>query len=49
MRPAERSRTGDGASLDLGFDHVYVDCPAPFDHETLERLATEVKPMLENR
>jgi alkanesulfonate monooxygenase SsuD/methylene tetrahydromethanopterin reductase-like flavin-dependent oxidoreductase (luciferase family) len=35
--------------LDLGFDHVYVDCPAPFDHETLERLATEVKPMLERR
>ena len=35
--------------LDLGFDHVYVDCPAPFDHETLERLAKEVKPMLESR
>ena len=35
--------------LDLGFDHIYVDCPAPFDHETLERLATEVKPMLEAR
>ena len=32
--------------LDLGFDHIYVDCPAPFDHETLERLAREVKPML---
>ena len=35
--------------LDLGFEHVYVDCPAPFDHETLERLATEVRPMLESR
>jgi alkanesulfonate monooxygenase SsuD/methylene tetrahydromethanopterin reductase-like flavin-dependent oxidoreductase (luciferase family) len=35
--------------LDLGFDHVYVDCPAPFDHETLERLATEVRPMLAAR
>jgi alkanesulfonate monooxygenase SsuD/methylene tetrahydromethanopterin reductase-like flavin-dependent oxidoreductase (luciferase family) len=35
--------------LDLGFEHVYVDCPAPFDHETLERLAREVKPMLESR
>jgi hypothetical protein len=33
--------------LDLGFEHVYVDCPAPFDHETLARLATEVRPMLE--
>jgi alkanesulfonate monooxygenase SsuD/methylene tetrahydromethanopterin reductase-like flavin-dependent oxidoreductase (luciferase family) len=35
--------------LDLGFDHVYVDCPAPFDHESLERLVREVKPMLESR
>ena len=35
--------------LDIGFEHIYVDCPAPFDHETLERLATEVKPMLESR
>ena len=32
--------------LELGFEHVYVDCPAPFDHETLERLAKEVRPML---
>jgi alkanesulfonate monooxygenase SsuD/methylene tetrahydromethanopterin reductase-like flavin-dependent oxidoreductase (luciferase family) len=35
--------------LDLGFEHIYIDCPAPFDHETLERLAREVKPMLERR
>ena len=35
--------------LDLGFDHIYVDCPAPFDHETLERLVHEVKPALESR
>ena len=35
--------------LDLGFEHIYVDCPAPFDHESLERLATEVKPMLDRR
>ena len=35
--------------LDLGFDHIYIDCPAPFDHETLERLAKEVKPMLDAR
>jgi alkanesulfonate monooxygenase SsuD/methylene tetrahydromethanopterin reductase-like flavin-dependent oxidoreductase (luciferase family) len=33
--------------IELGFDHIYVDCPAPFDHETLERLAREVKPALE--
>jgi alkanesulfonate monooxygenase SsuD/methylene tetrahydromethanopterin reductase-like flavin-dependent oxidoreductase (luciferase family) len=35
--------------LDLGFEHIYIDCPAPFDHETIERLVTEVKPMLESR
>ena len=35
--------------LDLGFEHLYIDCPAPFDHETLERLVREVKPMLERR
>jgi F420-dependent oxidoreductase-like protein len=35
--------------LDLGFEHIYVDCPAPYDHETLERLAAEVRPMLERR
>ncbi len=35
--------------VELGFDHIYVDCPAPFDHETLERLAKEVKPMLDAR
>ena len=35
--------------LDLGFHHIYVDCPAPFDHETLERLAGEVKPALDSR
>jgi F420-dependent oxidoreductase-like protein len=35
--------------LDLGFEHIYVDCPAPYDHESLERHATEVKPMLDRR
>jgi alkanesulfonate monooxygenase SsuD/methylene tetrahydromethanopterin reductase-like flavin-dependent oxidoreductase (luciferase family) len=35
--------------LDLGFEHINADCPAPFDHETIERLAREVKPMLERR
>ena len=35
--------------LDLGFEHIYIDCPAPFDHETIERLANEVRPMLESR
>jgi F420-dependent oxidoreductase-like protein len=33
--------------LELGFRHVYVDAPAPYDRETLERLVTEVKPLLE--
>jgi F420-dependent oxidoreductase-like protein len=31
----------------LGFDHVYFDVCAPYDRETLERLATEVRPLLE--
>lgn len=35
--------------LDLGFRHICVDCPAPYDHETLERLVREVKPMLDTR
>ena len=33
--------------LELGFRHVYFDIPAPFDAETLERIATEVRPGLE--
>jgi F420-dependent oxidoreductase-like protein len=32
--------------LDLGFRHIYFDLAAPFDEETLERLATEVRPAL---
>lgn len=32
--------------LDIGFRHIYVDLPAPFDMETLERLAHEVRPAL---
>jgi len=32
--------------LDLGFRHIYFDVPAPFDTETMERLAKEVKPAL---
>jgi alkanesulfonate monooxygenase SsuD/methylene tetrahydromethanopterin reductase-like flavin-dependent oxidoreductase (luciferase family) len=32
--------------LELGFRHIYVDLPAPFDAETLERFATEVRPAL---
>jgi alkanesulfonate monooxygenase SsuD/methylene tetrahydromethanopterin reductase-like flavin-dependent oxidoreductase (luciferase family) len=33
--------------LALGFRHIYFDIPAPFDDETLERIATEVKPALQ--
>jgi F420-dependent oxidoreductase-like protein len=33
--------------VELGFRHIYVDLPAPFDDETLERFATEVRPALE--
>jgi alkanesulfonate monooxygenase SsuD/methylene tetrahydromethanopterin reductase-like flavin-dependent oxidoreductase (luciferase family) len=33
----------------LGFDTVIIELPAPYDAETIERLATEVKPMVEAR
>ena len=33
--------------IELGFHHVYFDHPAPYDRETLERLMSEVKPLLE--
>jgi len=33
--------------IELGFHHVYFDCPAPYDRETLERLISDVKPLLE--
>ena len=33
--------------VELGFHHVYFDVPAPYDRETLERLVSEVKPLLE--
>jgi F420-dependent oxidoreductase-like protein len=33
--------------IELGFRHVYFDCPAPYDRETLERLISDVKPLLE--
>lgn len=31
----------------LGFRHIIIDTPAPFDTETIERFITEVKPRLE--
>jgi alkanesulfonate monooxygenase SsuD/methylene tetrahydromethanopterin reductase-like flavin-dependent oxidoreductase (luciferase family) len=34
-------------TVELGFRHVYIDVPAPFDDETLERFVREVKPALE--
>ena len=33
--------------FDIGFRHIYLDIPAPFDGETIERLAKEVRPALE--
>lgn len=33
--------------LDLGYRHLMFGFPAPYDEETLERLATEVRPQLE--
>jgi alkanesulfonate monooxygenase SsuD/methylene tetrahydromethanopterin reductase-like flavin-dependent oxidoreductase (luciferase family) len=33
--------------LGIGFRHFSVGCPPPYDAESMERLITEVKPMLE--
>jgi alkanesulfonate monooxygenase SsuD/methylene tetrahydromethanopterin reductase-like flavin-dependent oxidoreductase (luciferase family) len=33
--------------VELGFRHVYIGVPAPFDAETLERFVREVKPLLD--
>jgi hypothetical protein len=33
--------------LDIGYRHFIVGFPAPYDAETMERLITEVKPMVE--
>jgi hypothetical protein len=33
--------------VELGFRTIYVDLPAPFDQETMERFVSEVKPRLE--
>jgi alkanesulfonate monooxygenase SsuD/methylene tetrahydromethanopterin reductase-like flavin-dependent oxidoreductase (luciferase family) len=33
--------------LDQGYRHLIFGFPAPYDEETLERLATEVRPQLE--
>jgi hypothetical protein len=32
--------------VELGFRHIYIDMPAPYDRETLERFVGEVKPRL---
>ncbi len=32
--------------VEIGFRTVHFDAPAPFDHETMERFATEVRPAL---
>jgi len=33
--------------VELGFHHILLEMPAPFDQETLERIMTEVKPLIE--
>jgi hypothetical protein len=32
--------------VEVGFQHIVGDVPAPFDNETIERLVGEVKPLL---
>ncbi len=34
--------------VELGFRHLIVGCPHPYDEETMERLVRDVKPMLES-
>jgi alkanesulfonate monooxygenase SsuD/methylene tetrahydromethanopterin reductase-like flavin-dependent oxidoreductase (luciferase family) len=33
--------------LDLGYHHLYIGFPSPYDDETITRLATQVRPLLE--
>jgi alkanesulfonate monooxygenase SsuD/methylene tetrahydromethanopterin reductase-like flavin-dependent oxidoreductase (luciferase family) len=33
--------------VEMGFRHIYIDIPAPYDQETIERFVGEVKPQLE--
>ena len=35
------------AYMDAGFDTALVELPAPYDHQTIERLMLEVKPLVE--
>ena len=35
--------------MDAGFDTALVELPAPYDHQTMERLMHEVKPQVEAR
>jgi hypothetical protein len=41
----ERLLTGYAA---IGFNTVILELASPFDHETIERFATEVRPHLES-
>ena len=49
-QPADRhagaGRRGMRPFADIGFRHFIVGFPSPYDAETMERLVTEVKPML---
>ena len=35
------------AYREIGFHTFIVECPAPYDEETLERLMSDVKPLVE--
>jgi alkanesulfonate monooxygenase SsuD/methylene tetrahydromethanopterin reductase-like flavin-dependent oxidoreductase (luciferase family) len=55
MGQGSDSRAGTSASIadqlvpyvELGFRTIHLDLPAPYDRETLERLASEVRPVLQ--
>ena len=45
--PPERLAEHFAPYLELGFRHIYIDVPAPYDRETIKRFVGEVKPLLE--
>jgi alkanesulfonate monooxygenase SsuD/methylene tetrahydromethanopterin reductase-like flavin-dependent oxidoreductase (luciferase family) len=47
--PPERVAEELARYIDIGYRHLVIGFPAPYDEETMERLATEVRPMLTGR
>ncbi len=45
---AEQVAEGLRPFVELGYRHLIIGFPSPYDEETMERMVTEVKPMLES-